>query len=123
MSQPSIPNITPIVDLTLKESLTLLLSSIALEEISLAHILNSEAEKIQFLLGTLRSPHHLNHKSVCASELLELNESVRKTLHEVLKLEMMLYSKLDHVKELYASNHCHDHGEHCHDRGEKEKTK
>ncbi|WP_227874317.1 hypothetical protein [Tumebacillus algifaecis] len=124
MSQPNIPNITPVIDVTLKQSITLLLSSIAMEELSLAHILNAEAEKIQFLLGTLHSHHHLTHKSICPSDLFELNESVRKTLHEVLKLEMMLYSKLDSVKDLYShSHHGHHRGRDWRDGDEKENFK
>lgn len=42
---PNIPNITPIVSLKRCETIDLLLSSIALEEIGLSHILNAEGGK------------------------------------------------------------------------------
>lgn len=116
MTQPNIPNITPIIDVSLKDTVALLLSSIALEEISLAHILNVEAEKVQFLLGTLDSRHHMSHRAVDKCDLLELNESVRKTVQEVLKLEMVLQSKLDQVLVLFENlkrHHCEDDREAC----------
>ncbi|WP_179885225.1 hypothetical protein [Bacillus cereus] len=46
MSQANIPNITPTVSLTREESVNLILSSIALQELGLAHIINAEGEKI-----------------------------------------------------------------------------
>ncbi|PEA86359.1 hypothetical protein CON71_30415, partial [Bacillus thuringiensis] len=53
MSQANIPNITPTVSLTREESVNLILSSIALQELGLAHIINAEGEKIQYALGLL----------------------------------------------------------------------
>ncbi|WP_240927491.1 hypothetical protein [Paenibacillus thiaminolyticus] len=53
MSQANIPNITPIVTLSREEALNLLLASVAIEELGLAHIINAEAEKLQFAIGTL----------------------------------------------------------------------
>jgi hypothetical protein len=53
MSFPNIPNITPLISVTTEQTIPLLLSSIALEELALAHIINAEAEKLQFVLGTL----------------------------------------------------------------------
>lgn len=53
LSFPNIPNIKPDIDLDEEDVLSLLLASIALEELSLAHIMNAEAEKLQAVLGTL----------------------------------------------------------------------
>ncbi|WP_405115451.1 hypothetical protein MHH28_12800 [Paenibacillus sp. FSL K6-1217] len=53
MSNPNIPNISPMVTLTRDDTVNLLLSSIALQELALAHILNAEGEKLQYALGTL----------------------------------------------------------------------
>ncbi|MEK3878984.1 hypothetical protein MKX51_21270 [Paenibacillus sp. FSL M7-0420] len=53
LSNPSIPNISPTITLTRDDAINLLLSSIAMEELALAHIINAEGEKLQFALGTL----------------------------------------------------------------------
>lgn len=53
MSQANIPNITPAISLTRDEVVNLILSSIAMQELGLSHIINAEAEKIQYALGTL----------------------------------------------------------------------
>ncbi|TCP60184.1 hypothetical protein [Baia soyae] len=53
MSQDNIPNITPNITITRDDSINLLLASIALEELSLSHILYAEGEKLQYVLGTL----------------------------------------------------------------------
>lgn len=94
MSQANIPNITPTISITLEESLTLLLASIALEELALAHIVNAEAEKLQYVIGTLEPA--ISHP-VTVSNLIAINESVRKTLQDVIKKEMLLQFKLDSV--------------------------
>ncbi|MED1641577.1 collagen-like protein [Bacillus thuringiensis] len=93
MSQANLPNITPTITLTREESLNLLLASIALEELGLAHIINAEAEKIQVALGTIPglSPF------ATLSQLLAINESVNTTLQNVTKKEMLLQSKLENI--------------------------
>ena len=47
MSQPNIPNISPTISITRDDFINLLLSSIAMEEFGLAHIINAEGEKLQ----------------------------------------------------------------------------
>ena len=95
MSLPNIPNITPSISLNRCDAINLLLSSIALEEISLSHILNAEGEKLQlFVKQCLNSPE----------DLLRVNESVNKTLRTVVKSQMMLEFKLEEVIELSNQN-------------------
>ncbi|SFX30094.1 hypothetical protein SAMN04487866_10410, partial [Thermoactinomyces sp. DSM 45891] len=53
MSQANIPNISPNISITREDAVNLLLSSIALEELGLSHIINAEGEKLQYVLGTL----------------------------------------------------------------------
>lgn len=47
MGMPTIPDIKPKIEISIEETIELLLASIALEELSIAHIMNAEAEKIQ----------------------------------------------------------------------------
>lgn len=94
MSQANIPNITPTISLTFDSSINLLLTSIALEEISLAHILNAEGEKLQYVLGTLPNT---SPPSMSLNDLLAINESVREMLREVSRKEWILLNKLESV--------------------------
>ncbi|HFJ9467054.1 TPA: collagen-like protein [Bacillus cereus] len=93
MSQANLPNITPTITLTREESLNLLLASIALEELGLAHIINAEAEKVQIALGTLPglSPFPT------LSQILAVNDSVNTTLQNATKKEMLLQFKLEDI--------------------------
>ena len=43
----------PITDITIDDSISQILSSVAMEELALSHILNAEGEKLQFFLRTL----------------------------------------------------------------------
>lgn len=94
MSQANIPNITPTIDITRDQAVNLLLSSIALEEIGLSHILNAEGEKIQYVLGTLPG---VTGPDATIEDLLSINESVRSMLREVTKTEYGLQNKLETV--------------------------
>ncbi|MCU5431186.1 hypothetical protein [Bacillus cereus] len=89
MSQTNSPNIT----LSRTESLDLIIASIALEELALAYILNAEAEKIQYVLGTLPglSP------TAIISNVLAVNESVNCVLQSATQKQMYLQNKLKSV--------------------------
>ncbi|WP_028987879.1 hypothetical protein [Thermicanus aegyptius] len=101
MTQASIPNITPSVSITVGQTIPLLLSSIALEELALAHIMNAEAEKLQFVLGTLTpTTSTLTPAEVTISNLLFVDQSVRRTLEDVIKKEMLLQFKFDNILDL-----------------------
>ncbi|TVX94076.1 hypothetical protein [Paenibacillus agilis] len=96
MSQANIPNITPTISITIGDSVNLLLASIALEELALAHIINAEAEKIQYVLGTLPGTSGLS-PAATLSNLLAIDRSVERTLQEVIKKEILLQIKLDNI--------------------------
>ncbi|WP_152657821.1 hypothetical protein [Oceanobacillus sp. CFH 90083] len=97
MSMPNIPNITPIISLDRCETIDLLLSSIALEEIGLSHILNAEGEKLQAFLE--KSDH-------CLNDYLRINDSVNKTLRTIVKSQMLLQFKLEDVVALDETSIC-----------------
>ncbi|MDQ0417082.1 hypothetical protein J2Z48_001254 [Croceifilum oryzae] len=95
MSQSNIPNITSTIVITRKNAVTLLLSSIALEELGLSHILNSEGEKLQYILGNL--PGITPEKPATITDLLMVNRSILETLREVMRKEWALQGKLDSI--------------------------
>lgn len=73
------------------------IESIALIETALSHILNAEGEKLQKGIS-------------CANyvyELIELNNSIEKTITKVTNLEIQLSDKLSSLKEL-VNNPCFD---------------
>ncbi|MBD0405974.1 collagen-like protein [Bacillus sp. 1021] len=97
MSQPNVPNITPVVIHSRDDTIDLLLSSIAMEELGMAHILDAEGEKIQYALGTIPG---LTGPQSSLADILNLNESVRHTLDSLMKQELLLGSKLDSISNV-----------------------
>lgn len=55
MSMPTIPDINPDISLNKIDAANIILTSIGMEELALSHLLNAEAEKVQYVLGTLRT--------------------------------------------------------------------
>lgn len=97
MSQPNFPNITPVVTLSRDDTINLLLSSVAMEELGMAHILNAEGEKIQYTLGTLPG---LTGPPSTLDDVLNMSASVRDTLDSLMKQELLLGSKLDSIANI-----------------------
>ncbi|WP_340024748.1 hypothetical protein MHI24_06440 [Paenibacillus sp. FSL K6-1096] len=94
MSQANLPNITPTISLSREDAISLLISSIAMEELGLSHIINAEGEKLQYILGTLPG---VSAPDVTISDILSVNDSVISTLRETVKKEWLLSSKLDSI--------------------------
>jgi len=92
MGMPQIPDIKPEINLCREDAINLLLASIALEELGLAHIINAEGEKIQHMLQ--------NNKCSDLDDYLKVNDSVNKSLQTVIKKEMLLQFKLENVLDL-----------------------
>ncbi|MBD8006803.1 hypothetical protein [Bacillus norwichensis] len=107
MSLPNIPNITPLISLDRCDTINLLLSSIALEEISLSHLLNAEGEKLQ---------QFLKQKPVCIDDFLNMNHSINKTLQTIVKSQMLLVLKLEEVVSLAEQSVCCDGTCDCNDK-------
>lgn len=88
MSMPKIPDIDPKISLDRCKTIELLLSAIALEEISLSHLLNAEGEQLQLFLNT---------DPKCLNEFIKINDSVNKTLRTIVKSQILLHFKLEDV--------------------------
>jgi len=94
MSLPNIPNIEPNITLNSCHSINLLLSSIAMEEIGLSHILNAEGEKLQkFLKNHQLQSHHF----------FEINKQVNDLLRSIIKSQLLLQLKLEEVTNIIDS--------------------
>ncbi|WP_028546586.1 hypothetical protein [Paenibacillus taiwanensis] len=91
MSMPNIPDIKPEIVLKRNEVINLLLTSIALEEIGMSHIINAEGEKIQAIL---------KDHCVTLEDALRINHSVERMLRNVIKNQMLLQFKLEDVISL-----------------------
>jgi hypothetical protein len=100
MSMPKFPNAP---NLMLDDSIAQIISSIAMEELALSHILNAEGEKIQYALGTLETPdrRHEPIPPATIDELLEVNESVKSMLCAVSMNQMLLLSKMSSAMDAY----------------------
>ncbi|WP_068775899.1 hypothetical protein [Paenibacillus sp. FJAT-26967] len=114
MSQPSIPNITPTISITKKETISLLLSSIAMNELSIAHILNAEAEKMQAFV------HYANHSNcVKTKDYLRFNNSVSKLLEDINMEQWLGLNKMDRIiclmEDHYEQHSCHSRCREDHD--------
>jgi len=97
MSFPTIPQITPTISINRIQVVNLLLASIALEEIGLAHIINAEGEKMQAALGTLSG---LSATASSFTGLISIDREVRRTLETVLKNQMLLQFKLEEILDI-----------------------
>lgn len=91
MSMPSFPPNG--ANMTREDALTMIIASIAMEELALSHILNAEGEKLQYILGTLPGA------KPCASpwDVLEVNKSVTALVEAVTQNQMLLKNKLTQV--------------------------
>ncbi len=88
VSKPSFPE-TP--DLTRDEAVNQIISSIAMEELGLSHILNAEGEKLQYVLGTLPG---ITGPEATIENILDANESVQNLLQNASYNQLLLRSKM-----------------------------
>ena len=93
MSMPSFPPNG--ADMTREEALTMIIASIAMEELALSHILNAEGEKLQYVLGTLPG----SSSCACPQDVLAVNKSVTALVEMVTQNQMLLKNKLSQVLE------------------------
>ena len=68
-----------------------------MEELSLAHLLNAEAEKVQFALGTLETAQGV---AAGMDQILETNRLAGKMVRDVIKNQMLLAMKMEDTVDL-----------------------
>ena len=89
MSLPSFPNVDPPIQR--EDAVNQILSSIAMEELGLSHILNAEGEKMQYILGTLPG---LSGPAATVEDVLNANESVRGLLETAVQNQIFPKGKM-----------------------------
>ena len=95
MSLPSFPVVDPPIER--EDAVNQILSSIAMEELGLSHILNAEGEKLQYILGTLPG---LSGPPATVSDVLAANESVRRLLETAVQNQLFLKAKMQGALEV-----------------------
>lgn len=80
----SMPIITPGSE-TRCQAINDIITSVALEQTALSHVINAEGEKIQKIVA----------KATTAEEMLAVNKSVNSMINSITKLEIILQGKLE----------------------------
>ncbi|HZJ84475.1 MAG TPA: hypothetical protein VFD02_02860 [Syntrophomonadaceae bacterium] len=104
MSLPNISNHTLFPDINRDDLILLVLFSIALEKLGLAHIVNAEAEKIQYITGTLE--REIPNMKPSVTDLLNINNAVGRILKGVIENQILLQFKLEEILD-YLSLEIH----------------
>lgn len=90
---PQFPSPNP--ELTREQALNMILSSIAMEELALSHILNAQGEKLSHVLNGSSCPG----RSACPEDILAMNKSVTTLLEMVMQNQLILKIKMDRALE------------------------
>jgi len=118
MSFPNIPDIDPHISITLEDAVNLLLTSIALEEVSLSKLIDAETCKILSILNDCKhrecdscdfkhekcDSHKCKHEDCVFHDALLINKSVDDTMQNIIKLQMLLQFKLEKVKDIIPTS-------------------
>ncbi|NLG25986.1 MAG: collagen-like protein [Clostridiales bacterium] len=88
MSRPTFPD-NP--DITRDDAVNQILSSIAMEELGLSHVINAEGEKLQYILGTLPG---LTGPAATIEDLLDANQSIQNLLQNASYNQLLLKGKM-----------------------------
>jgi len=77
-----------------EDTINQIISSIAMEELGISHIINAEGEKLQYVLGTIPG---LSGPGATIEDVLKVNESVRGVLQSATESQSLLRNKLQNV--------------------------
>ncbi|WP_238650438.1 hypothetical protein [Paenibacillus piscarius] len=97
MSSSDSPELKSGPSITKRESLALLITSVAMNEISLSHIISAEANAIQALIQS--RPDELSYTSV-----IHINNTASRLLEEVSNGQWLSLSKLDRILRLLTDD-------------------
>ena len=95
MSMPRFPDKETV--LTRDEAVNAILTSIAMEETALSHIINAEGEKIQYVLAK-------KCNTVC--EVVTVNDSVTSLIEKITDLQFLLKMKMQLAKDFLPPDIC-----------------
>jgi len=101
MSMPKFPSVPD--GYTINDSIAQILTSVAMEEIGLSHIINAEGEKMQYVLGTLEGQQQLPDAPTF-EQILEMNDSVKDMLGQVSFSQMFLMGKMQAALNAYQDS-------------------
>ena len=104
MSMPSFPDFNP--DITCENAISMILTSIAMEELALSHIINAEGEKLQAVLKHLDADDSQCGGKYPVDELLKVNKSIADLLDSVSKNQMLLKSKMERALDALTETGC-----------------
>lgn len=88
---------------TLKQYLAINLAAIALDELAQAHLMNSEAEALQVILGTV-SPTVVTPSFVNVTQLLEANTSLENIIENLNKQDALLLDRFDQILDMISAS-------------------
>lgn len=119
---PNIPDVSPAMDINREDALNLMLAALAFEELGLAHLINAEAEKIQFAVGTLEKPKphtgamrtpttppapgtppppegggNDGGKKPELKDIIEMNKTVNEAMRNIIKKQMLIQFELEDI--------------------------
>ena len=91
MSQPTFPTESP---MSREDAISLILTSIAMEELGLSHVINAEGEKLQYVIGTIPG---VTGPPATVDDVLAVNESIRDVLNSTVQNQMFLNTKMQNA--------------------------
>jgi len=98
----SLPVFPPMNEGSVENSIYQILSSIAMEELALSHILNAEGEKLQYVLGTLDESELPVPLTI--DEIIDINQSVKDMVQQVGFTQMLLLGKMTEALRAYEKS-------------------
>lgn len=97
MSFPNIPDINPYINIKFEDAINLLLTSVAMEEMSVSKLIEAETQKKIYVTDDCKHRYH------ALNDRIKINKSVDETIKNLIKLQMLLQFKLAEIKEILSA--------------------